>query len=279
MNTSKPRQAYRMILLFLLWFAAFIPVYPALFKTWINHSDNSQGILAPLFSAYFVFVKRGQIKDAPLSNNNWGGIILTLSMAFYLLSFAGGIAVLSRLMIVSSLIGLVLFNWGKDVFIILIFPLLVLIFMVPIPDSLLSIFSFPLQLFATDVSTFLLQNLSIPAFQEGNMVYFADTQLEIAEACSGIRSIASFAMIGFVFSYFLDKIWWKRIVFFLSAIPLALLVNIVRITGTGVLANQYGAKVALGFLHEFSGIAMFLSGCVLFLVEYYLLIRTNKQRE
>ena len=90
--------------------------------------------------------------------------------------------------------------------------------------------------------------MSIPAYQEGNMVYFASTQLEIAEACSGLRSIVSFTMLSFIFAYFLDKIWWKRVVYVLSAIPLALLVNIVRITGTGILANKYGAKMAMGFL-------------------------------
>jgi exosortase len=267
---------YKIILLLILWFAAFIPVYPSLFHTWINHSDNSQCLFAPLFAAYFVFLKREQLKVAPMANSDWGGLILILSMAFYLLSFAGGIAVLARVTIVTSLIGLVLFTLGKEVFKILSFPLLILFFMVPVPDSILGLVSFPLQLFATNISTFLLQGLSVPAYQEGNMVYFAETQLEIAEACSGIRSIMSFTMISFIFAYFLDKSWWKRVVFIVSAIPLALLVNIIRITSTGVLANKYGAKVALGFLHEFSGIVMFLSGCILLLGEFFLLTRGKK---
>jgi exosortase len=263
---------YKIIFLLLLWFAAFIPIYPSMFNTWINHSDNSHCILAPLFAGYFVFTKREQLKVAPLTNSGWGGFILILSMALYLLSFAGGIAVLSRVMIVSSLIGLILFNWGKEALKILIFPLVILFFMVPVPDSILGYFAFPLQLFATDLSTSLLQALSVPAYQEGNMVYFAKTQLEVAEACSGIRSIISFTMLSFIFAYFLDNIWWKRVVYVLSAIPLALFVNIIRITVTGVLADKYGVQVALGFLHEFSGVAIFIAGCLLLLVEYALMI-------
>ena len=83
---------YKIILLLLLWFAAFIPIYPSLFNTWINHSDNSQCLFAPLFAGYFVWQKREQLKVAPLANSDWGGLILILSMAFYLLSFAGGIS-------------------------------------------------------------------------------------------------------------------------------------------------------------------------------------------
>ena len=107
------------------------------------------------------------------------------------------------------------------------------------------------------------------------MLYFAQTHLEIAEACSGIRSIMSFGMLSFIFAYMMDKIWWKRILLVLSTIPLALFANIVRATGTGILAHFYGSKVALGFLHEFSGLAVFAFGFVLLLLEYMVL---NKVR-
>jgi exosortase len=267
---------FKIILLLLLWFVVFIPIYPSLFNPWINHSDNSHCILAPFFAAYFVYRKRKELEAAPLFNSLWGGLILILSLTLYLLSFAGGIAVLSRAMIVTSLIGLVLFTMGKEVFKILIFPLLILFFMVPVPDSILGYVSFPLQLFATDISTYFIQMLNVPAYQEGNMVYLANTQLEVAEACSGIRSIISFTMLSFIFAYFLDPIRWKRIVFVLSAIPLAIIVNIIRITITGVLADKYGPHVATGFLHEFSGVAIFITGCFLFLGEFALMIMGNQ---
>jgi exosortase len=261
----------RLLVLLVLWFVSFIPVYPSLAWTWLNHSDNSHGILVPLVSFFFIWQKKEGLKSATISNSNWGAVILLISMGLYLISYAGAVAVVSRAMIVSSLIGLVMFTLGKEFFSLLAFPLLYLFFMVPVPDTILGLVALPLQLFATKVSTFFIHIFSIPAYREGNMLYFAQTQLEVAEACSGIRSIMSFGMLSFIFAYMMDKIWWKRIFLILSTIPLALFANIVRVTGTGILAHFYGSKVALGFLHEFSGLAVFGFGFVLLLLEFLLL--------
>ena len=184
------------------------------------------------------------------------------SMGLHVLSYAGATAVVSRSMIVFSLIGLVLFTLGKSIFSIIKFPLFYLIFMVPVPTSIYQLVAFPLQLFATKISTFIIHVLTIPAYRQGNMLYFAQTQLEVAEACSGIRSMMSFIMLGFLFAYMIDKNWWKRIFLILSTIPLAFFANILRVTGTGILAHFCGDKVARGFLHEFSGLAVFAFGFI-----------------
>lgn len=265
----------KFLILLSLWFVSFIPVYPSLAWTWLNHSDNSHGILVPLVSLFFIWQKKEGLKSATISNSNWGAVILLISMGLYLISYAGAVAVVSRAMIVSSLIGLVMFTLGKEFFSLLAFPLLYLFFMVPVPDTILGLVALPLQLFATKVSTFFIHIFSIPAYREGNMLYFAQTQLEVAEACSGIRSIMSFGMLSFIFAYMMDKIWWKRIFLILSTIPLALFANIVRVTGTGILAHFYGSRVALGFLHEFSGLAVFAFGFVLLLLEFLLLNRAS----
>jgi len=261
----------KFLILLALWFICFLPVYSELVKTWLNHSDNSHGILVPLISLYFIWQKREGFQRVRISNTNWGGVILAGSLGLYLLSYAGGIAVIQRSMIILSLIGLVILTLGKTFFTLLAFPLFFLFFMVPVPDSILGLVAFPLQLFATEVSAVSLHLFSIPAYREGNMLYFAQTQLEVAEACSGIRSIMSFGMLSFIFAYMMDRIWWKRTLIVLSTIPLALFANIVRVTGTGALAHFYGDKVARGFLHEFSGLAVFGFGFVLLLGEYILL--------
>ena len=110
------------------------------------------------------------------------------------------------------------------------------------------------------------------------MLYFAQTQLEVAEACSGIRSIVSFTVLSVIFAYLLDKGWSRRIILLLSAIPLALFANIVRVSGTGILAHFYGSRIARGFLHEFSGLAVFGFGFVLLLGEYILLNRVSSKQ-
>lgn len=270
---------FRFSLLLVLWFISFIPIYPSLVSVWLNHSDNSHGILVPIVSVYFIWMQKEKLRAIQWSNWNWGGVVLASSMGFYLLSYAGGIEVVARSMIVFSLIGLVLFILGKAAFSALAFPLGFLIFMVPVPDSILSLVSFPLQLFATKISTFLIQGVGIAAYREGNMLYFAQTQLEVAEACSGIRSIMSFGMLSFIFAYMMNKIWWKRVFLIVSTIPLALFANIVRVTGTGILAHFYGDEVARGFLHEFSGLAVFAFGFVLLIGEFLLLNKVSARRQ
>jgi len=261
-----------------LWIVSFIPVFPRLVYTWLNHADNSHGILVPLISLFFVWQKRGDLKAAKISSSNWGAFILSASMFLYLLGLASGTEIISRTMVVFSLIGLLLFNLGKEVVKILFFPLLFLLFMIPVPIALQSAVAFPLQLFATKISFFFIQALSIPVYQEGNMLYFAHAQLEVAEACSGIRSISAFTVLSVVFAYLLDKGWSRRIVLLASAIPLAMFTNIIRITGTGILAHFYGSKIADSFLHEFSGIVVFAFGFILFLFEFILLNRVRSRK-
>jgi len=264
--------------LFLLWFVLFIPVYPSLIYTWLNNSNDSHGMLVPLISAYLIWQKRSDLQKTPVSVNGWGVVILCISLILYMLSIAGYMVFVSRSMIVFSLIGLVLFNFGTAIFSLIKFPLFYLLFMIPVPVSIYGIVAFPLQLFATRVSELLLHFVSIPVYREGNMLYFAQTQLEVAEACSGLRSMTAFIMLSFLFAYMMKTRCWPRIAIILSAIPMALFANILRVTGTGILAHFYGSRVARGFLHEFSGLAVFALGFVLLFVEYLLLNRSESER-
>jgi len=261
-----------------LWALAFYPVYPELFFTWLNDSNNSHGILVPIVSLYFIWHNREKLHRARIDSCKWGAVILLLSSLLYLLSLAGHVAFSARLMLVFSLIGLVMFNLGLEKFKVIAFPLVFLFFMIPIPISITSMVALPLQLFATNISAVIIRFFSIPVFQEGNMLYFAQTQLEVAEACSGIRSIVSLIMLSTIFVYISKKGWGNKIVLLTSAIPLAILANIIRVSGTGILAHFYGAQVAQGFLHEFSGLAVFAFGFLVLCLEFFWLEKTSKKR-
>jgi len=265
-------------ILLTLWFVVFYPLYPKLIGAWIYDSDNSHGILVPLISLYMIYHKRDNLRSIEISNSGWGAIILIISMGIYCLSFVGEVLFISRSMIIFSLIGVVLYNLGKGFLKELAFPLLFLLFMIPVPESIQGLVAFPLQLFVTKISAYALQLLSIPAYREGNMIYFAETQLEIAEACSGIRSIVSLTLLGVVLAYFSDKGVARKAVMIASAIPLALCANAMRVFGTGIIAHLYGAKYARGFLHEFSGIAIFFLGFILMFLEYLLVNRPGKKQ-
>lgn len=256
------------LVLLALWFAAFYPVFPDLIGTWFEDSNNSHGVLVPLISAYFAWQRREELSGVEAKSSLLGAGLLCASLALYIVSYAGAIAFGTRATMVASLVGLVLFNFGSGVLSVVAFPLCYLFFMIPVPLSVYTFFAFPLQLFATDVSAFLLRTLNIPVLKEGNMLYFAQTQLEVAEACSGLRSIMSFIMLSCLFAYMMTPFKGRRYIMILSAIPLALFANIVRITGTGVLAHFFGGEVADGFLHDFSGLVVFAFGFALMMLIY-----------
>lgn len=268
--------SWKIILLLLLWAAVFGPVVPAMVDTWLNHSDNSHALLVPVIALYFVWKKRQELSQVEVAGSVWGGLFLAGSLAVYLISYAGGIAVFARLMIVFSLFGLIWSALGWQAVRILAFPLGFLLFMVPVPDTVLGMVSFPLQMLATRISAGVIQLCSIPVYREGNMLYFVQTQLEVAEACSGIRSIMSLTMLSVVFAYMSCTGWWRKAVLILAAIPIAMLANILRVSGTGILAHFFGDRVARGFLHEFSGLAVFVFGLVLLYLVFTMLNRIGR---
>lgn len=259
--------------LLLVWAAVFSPVVPAMVGTWLNHSDNSHALLVPLIAMYFVWIKREELGRIEISGSAVGGLFLAGTLVVYLVSFVGGIAVFARLMIVFSLFGLLWSCMGWQVVRVLAFPLGFLVFMVPVPDSVLGMVSFPLQLLATKIAAGVIQFCSIPVYREGNMLYFVHTQLEVAEACSGIRSIMALTMLSVIFAHLSGNGWWRKALLIFSAIPIAMLANILRVSGTGILAHFFGDKVARGFLHEFSGLAVFVFGLVLLFLVFNLLNR------
>ncbi|MDW7774277.1 MAG: exosortase/archaeosortase family protein [Desulfobulbaceae bacterium] len=263
--------AFTAAALFAAWFILFIPVSRDLWHTWLNDENNSHGILVPLICLYFIWRKKEDLQAVPYSSSWWGGLVLGISLLIYVVSFAGDLAFVARLMMVASLMGLIIYNYGKDFFKVVIFPVSFLVFMIPIPASVIQLISLPLKFFATTISAAVIRMFSIPVLQEGNMLYFAQTQLEVADACSGLNSIVALTMLSVIFAYLTKKGIPAKIILLASAIPLALFVNIVRVSGTGILAHYFGDGVAQGFFHEFSGMAIFFAGFLILLLEFILI--------
>jgi len=269
LNTQQwPWKMGIMALLFILLYA---PLYPSLVETWLNDSNNSHGVLIPIVSFYLVWLLASRLKAVELSTSMAGLLLLVLSLIMYFLSFVGDLAFPARMTMVTTLAGLVMFNYGKHVFHVVMFPVLFLFFMVPLPITLLTLVAFPLQLLVSDVSARLIDLCGIPVYADGNLLHFARYSFEVTEACSGIRSLVSFLAIGALFAYMERGAWWKGLSLVVSTVPLAILVNLMRVVGTGILAHHFGPSVARGFLHDFSGFAVFGSGILLMVVEVWIL--------
>jgi exosortase len=171
----------------------------------------------------------------------------------------------ARVSLIGALVGIVLFLYGWNHLKILVFPLAFLLLMVPIPAIIFNQIAFPLQLLASKFGEYCISAASIPVLREGNVLILANTTLEVAEACSGIRSLVSLVTLGIIFGYFTDPRWWVRALIVISAVPVAIVANGARVAGTGIAASYYGAAAAEGFFHEFSGWVIFVVAFVLIL--------------
>jgi len=269
------QMSWKLGIMSLLYLLLYAPLYPGLVDTWVNDSNNSHGLLIPLVSLYLAWLLRGKLIAVEPRTSVVGLTLLVLSLLAYFVTYVGDLAFPARITMITTLAGLILFNYGWGVFGLVLFPVLFLIFMVPVPDTLLGLVGFPLQLSVSNASAHLIDLFGMPVYAEGNLLHFARYSFEVTEACSGIRSLVSFLAIGTLFAYINGGGRCERGLLVLSTVPLAIFVNLMRVTGTGILANYFGPKVAQGFLHEFSGFAVFGSGVLLMVGEVWVL---NKVR-
>jgi exosortase A len=256
----------------------YFPILQGLVSDWIHMPDFSHGFLIPIVSLYFVYERRKELSNLSPSSTWIGFPLLVFGVMLLLLGNLAAEYFTMRFSILVVLGGIIYFLLGRESFKTLLFPVVFLIFMIPIPSVLMDRITFPMQLFASKAAAKSLHLIGIPALREGNVILLANTSLEVAEACSGIRSLISLIALSVVFAYFSQNAMWKRVVLVLSTFPIAIIANAARVTGTGILAHHYGDKVAQSFFHGFSGWILFVVAFVcLFLVGGLLTkIRTTK---
>ena len=224
-----------------------------------GHDDNySHGFLIVPIALYFAWERRQRLLDALRQPSAIGLIVLLGSIVTLVAGILGAELFLTRVSIIGVIAGSVLYVLGWQHLRILTLPIAFLLLMIPIPAIIFNQIAFPLQLQASRFGETALTFWGIPVLREGNVIVLANTTLEVAEACSGIRSLVSLLTLGIIYSYFTDQRQWVRVVVTLSTIPVAILSNGLRVAGIGVAAHYYGGEVATGFLHTFSGWVLFV---------------------
>ncbi len=247
--------------------AVYAPVLYHLVLHWKIVPDYSHGFLVAPLSVYFAWERKRELARVEIEGSWWGLVPLVLGVAALSIGRLGVELTAMRSGFVLSLIGMVLLLFGREIFRILTFPLLFLFLMVPLPQSLVNVVAFPLQLMAAGAAVEALQRLGIPALVEGNIIHLADAKLFVADACSGLRSLMALLTLGVVFAYFFRRNNVERLVLIASTIPIAIFVNAVRVALTGILTHHYGEDMATGVIHEFQGMITFSVAFVLLLLE------------
>jgi exosortase len=225
---------------------------------WYSIPDYSHGFLVPLFAAFLIWDKRKTLSTIPIKQS-WSGIgLVVFSIGVLVLGVYGVDLFTARMSFVMLLTGLVWTFFGWAMVRALQFPLLVLVLAIPFPAIIFNQITFPLQLLASRIASDILPVLGVPTLHEGNIIELPVMKLEVAEACSGIRSLMSLFTLAVFYGYFLEKTTTRRVILALASIPIAVAANVVRIVGTGLCVQYWDPEKALGFFHEFSGWVMFV---------------------
>lgn len=242
-----------------------------LVRRWYYEDDYSYAFFVPLVSLYLIWQKRRSLLSVSRDPARLGFVVMLFAFLCQILGIAAGIGYLQGLSIVILLIGIALFLGGRRVLRIAAFPILYLVLMIPLPGAVHSAIAFPLQLFASRVSAVILELLGIAVARDGNILQLSGITLQVAEACSGIRSMTGLLGMGILLGYLVSTRTWERILLALSTIPIGIAANVLRVTGTGLVCEYVGRKYGQGFYHGFSAWIIFVFALVVLLLETSLL--------
>jgi len=231
----------------------FVMMTPDLF------SDSlTQGVLrvAPFLLLWQVAALWGGIKETIDDSDARGLVVVAVAMLVY---YFGVKAMQPRIVVFSFVIllyGLALALGGRGAFRLLLFPISFLLLMIPL-NFLDEKVGFPLQLLMARSSTGILNMIGIETTRIGTGIYSRVFHFDVAAPCSGIRSLMALTTVTAAYAYVTQHVQWKRWVLFLSAMPLAVLGNIARVTSIALVAQVYGQEIASKAYHEYSGFIVF----------------------
>lgn len=219
--------------------------------------NYSHGLIIPFLTLYLIKARMGSLTKAQSQPYNLGLLILLAGLLLFVLGYIGGELFSKRTSFIIVLFGIILLLEGREIGGILLFPVAILFFAVPLPYVLYNALAFPLKLIASKIAVQALNVFGIPVFREGNIIHLTHTTLEVVDACSGIRSMMTLFTLAFFLAYLRHKTLWKRILLLLLAIPVAVIANAGRVTFTGIMTRSNPAW-GEGSLHDFSGWLVFV---------------------
>jgi exosortase len=225
---------------------------------WDVNGNYSHGYLVAPIALYLIWERRDRLRETAIRPSGWGLAALIVCM---LMLMAGTIAAetfSARVSLVGTIVASIWFVAGAGYLRVLWFPLAFLLLMIPIPAIIFNRIAFPLQLIASEFGERTLSLANIPVFREGNLIVLENMTLDVAEACSGIRSLVSLFTLSVLYGYFTTPSVKMRVLLALSTVPIAIVANGLRVAGTGLGAHVWGPTAAEGFFHEASGWAVFV---------------------
>ena len=253
----------------------YAPVISSLVHQWASDENYSHGFLIVPFALWFGWKQRDAIARAPVQPNSLGLLLVGGSLVVLLAGLLGAELFLTRVSLVGIIAGTILFLYGWRHLRLLAFPTALLLLAIPLPAVLFNQIAFPLQLLASRTGEAVLSTAGIPVLREGNILVLPTTTLEVAQACSGIRSLMSLLALGVILGKLSEPRRWARVLLAALTIPVAIAANAARVAGTGLAANYIGPEAAEGFFHAFSGWLVFVVAFALLMAAQRAIARTR----
>jgi len=295
MSVVLSRQLYKTLAIAAAVAFAYSSVLAKLGRDWWNDENYSHGLLIPFVVGYVLWHERKRFSAVQLTPAAWLGTIgIAFSFLILWAGTAGAELFLQRISLIVMLLSLAIYFFGLRVIQFIAVPALLLLLAIPIPQIVFNKIASPLQLFASRCAVSAMSLFGIPVLREGNIIELMPRgasqpkKLAVVEACSGIRSLMTLVTLAVVYAYFTKprpartsscdpaigskKSWikgragfpfWRSLLLVFSAVPIAILTNALRVSGTGVLAHYYGTRVAEGFFHSFSGWVIYIAAAVM----------------
>jgi exosortase D (VPLPA-CTERM-specific) len=248
-----------------------------MWSAWIDAPEYSHGLLIPPIAAFLIWQQKDRLEQMAFSGSWWGVAVVLLGGFLLVLGQIATIYTIVQYAYLVTLGGMVLAFTGTKPFRLLAVPFVILVFMVPLPQFVFSNLSLYLQLLSSQLGVTFMRLFDISVFVEGNVIDLGGYKLEVAEACNGLRYLFPLMTLAFLMAYFYKGALWKRIVLFLSSIPITVFMNGLRVGSIGIMVEQWGIGMAEGFLHEFQGWAVFMVSAALMLGEIALLNRLGHE--
>ena len=294
---------------------AYASVLAKLGRDWWADENYSHGLLIPFIIGFILWSERDRwARAAQRPQVAFGGAMIAAAFAALWAGTVGAELFVQRMSLVLMLAGLVVYFWGWRLLRLTLVPLFLLVLAIPIPTILFNKIALPLQLFASRCAVWAMRQFDIPVLRDGNVIELLPLnasqtkKLEVVEACSGIRSLMTLVTLAVIFAYFTHPRgsskgdgsgsngtgkgtssggapprrnplttygFWRSGLLVLSAVPIAIVTNAARVSGTGILAHYYGTEVADGFFHSFSGWVVYIVAFLLLFVVGWLLDRAG----
>ncbi|HTR44716.1 MAG TPA: EpsI family protein [Thermodesulfovibrionales bacterium] len=253
----------QIVSLVVLFIAAYWVPLRSMVVTWRDNEDYSYGFMIPLVSAYLLWENRKNLTEIPV-RSAWKSLpvllLFTLISLYGILGSSGNVSMPSVPILIMLL---ALFCFGVEAVRRLMLPLGFLVFMVPVPAVIERYLGLHLKALSTRLGGAFIALCNIPVNVSGNIIDLGVTQLQVVDACSGMRYIFPLLALGFLYVHFFERVLWKRAVCVTATIPLGILFNALRIGITGVLTDRFGPGMAQGFFHDLSGWAVFVFAFVM----------------